>query len=103
MKMKSLCLFKTERANNHIKQGDACFFARDAIGVSHYRHTAMFTSVFHIFFAGKQDAISELFWCLDKKIRSLNGLIRHCLPNKYGLLVHLVIISEGNSRCGRNF
>src|SRR5262245_18612843 len=40
---------QTERANNHIKQGDICFVARNAIGVSHYRRTAMLTNVFHIF------------------------------------------------------
>jgi hypothetical protein len=63
----------------------------------------MFTSVFHIFFAGKQDAISGLFWCLDKKIRSLNGLTRHFVYRTNMTLVHLVIISEGNSRRGLNF
>src|SRR4029434_1492017 len=47
MKVKSFCLFKTERANNHIKQSDTCFFARNTIGVTYYGPTAMFTSVIH--------------------------------------------------------
>jgi hypothetical protein len=49
MKVKSFCLFKTEGANNHIKQSDAFFFARNAIGVTYYRPTAMLTSVIHDF------------------------------------------------------
>ena len=47
MKVKSFCLFKTEAANNHIKQDDALVFARNTIGVSYYRPTAMLTSVIH--------------------------------------------------------
>ena len=47
MKMKPFGLFKTGGANNQVKQGDACFFARNAIGVTYYRPTAMFTSVIH--------------------------------------------------------
>ena len=47
MKVKPFCFHKTEGANNYVKQGDACFFARNAIGVTDYRPTAMFTSVIH--------------------------------------------------------
>ena len=47
MKVKSFRLHKTEGANNHIEQGDALVFARNPIGVTYYRLTAMFTSVIH--------------------------------------------------------
>ena len=47
MKVKSFCLFKTEGANNHIKQTDAVVFARNTIGITYYRPTAMFASVIH--------------------------------------------------------
>ena len=47
MKVKSFCLFKTEGANNHIEQGNALVFARNPIGVTYNRPTAMFTSVIH--------------------------------------------------------
>jgi hypothetical protein len=49
MKVKSLCLHKTEGANNHIEQGDAFFFARNPIGVTYDQLTAMLTSVIHDF------------------------------------------------------
>ena len=51
MKMKPLCFLKTEGANNHIEHGDTCFFARNAIGLTYYRRTAMFTSVMHNYHA----------------------------------------------------
>ena len=57
MKVKSLCLHKTESANNHIEQGDALVFARNPIGVTYDQLVAMLTSVIHDFFTGKQDAI----------------------------------------------
>jgi hypothetical protein len=47
MKVKPLCLHNAGGANNHIEQGDALVFARNAIGVTYYRPTAMFTSVIH--------------------------------------------------------
>jgi hypothetical protein len=43
MKVKPFCLHKTEGANNDIKQGDACFFARNPIGITYNQVTAMFT------------------------------------------------------------
>jgi hypothetical protein len=49
MKVKSLRLHKTEGANNHIKQGDACFFARNPIGVTYNQVTAMLTDAIHTF------------------------------------------------------
>jgi len=50
MKVKPFCFHKTEGANDHIKHGNACIFARNPIGVTYYRPTAMFTSVIHIVF-----------------------------------------------------
>ena len=47
MKVKPFCFHITEGANNYVKQGDACIFARNPIGVTHYRPITMFTSVFH--------------------------------------------------------
>jgi hypothetical protein len=49
MKVKLSCLHKTEGANNHIKQGDACFFARNPIGVTYNQVTAMLTEPIHAF------------------------------------------------------
>jgi hypothetical protein len=34
MKVKAFCLDKTEGANNHVKQADAFFFARNPIDVT---------------------------------------------------------------------
>jgi hypothetical protein len=45
--VKSLRLHKTERANNHIKQADAFFFARNPIGVTCNQFTAMLTDAIH--------------------------------------------------------
>src|SRR5262245_16769121 len=47
MKVKPFCFHKAEGANNHIKHGDTCIFARNPIGVTNCRPTAMFTSVIH--------------------------------------------------------
>jgi len=49
MKVKPFCLHKTEGANNNIKQGDACFFARNPIGIADNQVTAMFTDPIHTF------------------------------------------------------
>ena len=49
MKVKSLCLHKTERANNHIEQGDALVFARYPVGVTYNQLAAMLTRVIHDF------------------------------------------------------
>ena len=57
MKVKPFCLHKTEGANNHVKQGDAFFFARNPIGVTYNQLTAMLTDAIHTFLAGKEHAI----------------------------------------------
>ena len=49
MKVKPFCLHTTEGANNNIKQGDACFFARNSIGITYNQVTAMFTDLIHTF------------------------------------------------------
>jgi hypothetical protein len=49
MEPKPFSLHKTEGANNHIKQGDAFFFARNPIGVTDNQFVAMLTSVIHDF------------------------------------------------------
>ena len=49
MKVKPFCLHTTEGANNNIKQGDACFFARNPIGVTYNQLTAMLTDPIHTF------------------------------------------------------
>jgi hypothetical protein len=40
---------KTERANNHIEQGNALIFARHPIGVSYNQLIAMLTDAIHTF------------------------------------------------------
>ena len=60
MEPKPFCLHETEGANNHIKQGDAFFFARNPIGVTYNRLPAMLTNTIHIFPQGGKDyAISD--------------------------------------------
>jgi hypothetical protein len=49
MEPKPFRLHKTERANNHIEQGDAFFFACNPIGVTYNQLPAMLTSVIHDF------------------------------------------------------
>ena len=49
MEPKPFCLHKTEGANNDIKQGDACFFARNPIGITYNQVTAMLTDPIHTF------------------------------------------------------
>jgi hypothetical protein len=96
MKMKSFCLFKTGGANNHIKQRDACFFARNAIGVTYYRPTAMLTSLIHDFLslANKMPYWSGLSPILDGKSLAFNGLRRHFVTKQE---MTLTIMDEGNS------
>jgi hypothetical protein len=43
MKVKPFCLHKTGGANNHVKQADAFFFARNPIGLTGNQRTAMLT------------------------------------------------------------
>jgi hypothetical protein len=49
MEPKPFRLHETEGANNHIKQRDAFFFARNPIGVTYNQLAAMLTSVIHDF------------------------------------------------------
>ena len=49
MKVKPFRLHKTEGANNHIKQANALFFARNPIGVTCNQFTAMLTDAIHTF------------------------------------------------------
>jgi hypothetical protein len=49
MEPKPFRFHETERANNHIEQGDARVIARDPIGVTYNQFSAMLTIVFHIF------------------------------------------------------
>jgi hypothetical protein len=49
MKVKPFCRDKTEGANNHVKQADAFFFARNPIGVTYNQLTAMLTDAIHTF------------------------------------------------------
>ena len=48
VKPKPLGFHITKRANDHIKQGDAVFLARDPIGVTDDQFPAMLTNAFHI-------------------------------------------------------
>jgi hypothetical protein len=47
MKAKAFRFHKTERANNHIKQGYPLFFAHHPIGVTNDRLPAMLTNAIH--------------------------------------------------------
>jgi hypothetical protein len=49
MKVKPFCRDTTEGANNHVKQADAFFFARNPIGVTYNQLTAMLTDAIHTF------------------------------------------------------
>jgi hypothetical protein len=49
MKVQPFCRHKTERANNHIKQANAFFFARNSVGVTYKQLTAMLTDAIHTF------------------------------------------------------
>jgi hypothetical protein len=49
MEPKPFCLHETEGANNHIKQGDAFFYARNPIGITYNQFRAMLTNKIHIF------------------------------------------------------
>ena len=49
MKVKPFGLHKTEGANNHVKQADAFFFARNPIGLTDNQLTAMLTVAIHSF------------------------------------------------------
>jgi hypothetical protein len=50
MESKPFCLHITEGANNHIKQSDSIFFARNPIGVTDDRLSAMLTIAIHNLF-----------------------------------------------------
>ena len=62
MEPKSFGFHKTEGANNHIKQSDTFFFARNPIGVTYNQLPAMLTNTVHKFqWGGKEYAISNWF------------------------------------------
>ena len=48
MEPKPLGFHKAKRANDHVKQSDAVFFARNPIGVTDNQFPAMLTKTFHI-------------------------------------------------------
>jgi hypothetical protein len=48
VKPKPLSFHITKRANDHVKQGDAVFLARDPISVTDNQFPAMLTNTFHI-------------------------------------------------------
>jgi len=47
MEPKPFGFHKTEGANNHVKQSDAFFFARNPIGVTYNQVPAMLTNTVH--------------------------------------------------------
>jgi len=49
MEPKSFGFHKTKGTNDHIKQSNAFFFARNPIGVTYDQFPAMLTSIIHIF------------------------------------------------------
>src|SRR5262245_206072 len=49
MEPKLFCLPRTRGTNNHIKQGDACFFVGNPIGITYNQLPAMLTILFHNF------------------------------------------------------
>jgi hypothetical protein len=71
MKVKSFRRHKTEGANNHVKQADAFFFARNPIGVTYNQLTAMLTDAIHTFshiasfgmLRVRQERLSDSKWC----------------------------------------
>jgi hypothetical protein len=77
MKVKSLCLHKTEGANNHIKQRDALVFARYPVGVTYDQLAAMLTNVIHIFSSWQVTCHQ-----IDTSATSVNGAQRKFLSNK---------------------
>src|SRR5215813_4477906 len=102
LKIKSSCLFRTKGAHNHIKQGDACFFARNAIGVTYDRPTAMFTSVIHdcLSVANKMPHRDESSCqCSIGKSVALTGYEGN-LSIKQEMT--LIVMAVGNSRRGLN-
>ena len=64
MEPKPFRLHKTEGANNHIKQANALFFARNPIGVTYNQLTAMFT-----------DATILFRYCLLWHVKSKRGAL----------------------------
>src|SRR5262249_664179 len=101
MKVKSFCFYKTEGANNNIKQGDPCFFARNTVGVTDYRPIAMLTSVIHDWFslANKMPYQDYFVTLSHREIRGLNGLRRHFV---HQTRMAPTVMDAGNSRRGLN-
>jgi len=61
MEPQFFCLYGTERTNNHMKQGDACFFAPNPIGVAYNQLPAMLTILFHKFSPDSDDLPNEKY------------------------------------------
>jgi len=60
MKPESLCFHKAQGANDHVKQSDAFFFARNPIGVTDNQFPTMLTNTIHILTPrGKEYAITD--------------------------------------------
>jgi hypothetical protein len=75
MEPKPLRFHITEGANNHIKQSDSAFFARNPIGVTYDRLPAMLTIAIHNFRnAGKQHAMGMIL---------IKSLQRPCLAKAF--------------------
>src|SRR4030095_13660774 len=60
MEPKLFCLPRTKGTNNHIKQGDACFFAGNPIGITYNQLPAMLTILFHNFSLPKKICRTKL-------------------------------------------
>ena len=80
MEPKLFCLHRTKGTNNHIKQGDACFFARNPIGITYNQLPAMLTILFHNFLPDSEDLPNEKYpisdlihWCTVFLTNSTNG------------------------------
>jgi hypothetical protein len=60
MKPESLCFHKTQGANDHVKQSDPFFFARNPIGVTDNQLSTVLTNTIHtITPMGKEYAITD--------------------------------------------
>jgi len=61
MEAQLFCLNGTKGTNNHIKQGDACFFAPNPIGIAYNQLPAMLTILFHRFSPDSDDLLNEKY------------------------------------------
>jgi len=78
MEPKSFGFHKTEGANNHIKQGDAFFFARNPIGVTYNQLPAMLTNTVHKFPSGARSMPYQIDLLMySGSIRLTAKLVKH--------------------------